>query len=627
MLPTNELDPNLDAVDNSATTAEVQQEQDELLDFTTARAHLQRLVNEWSNERNTTMLNRAKRDVNIDVESLRQQGKLDTDETLIPVRVIDTNIQREQPAYVNYLKNSRRLCTFNSLTNPNENTQKLELEFTRGMTYIGWETPHYRCLDGAQTHGWDSVEVVLDESKPLGVALEQIGHDNLFFPCSSIDLQFAARVIRRYEMTLMQLDKFAATPSMRFSAEQINKLKDARRSTSKELETIAIYKQYCKKDGQVYVSWFCLEHGVVDWLQAPSILDLGLTDVTTGQPTPTTFYPIFVNLYRESEKPHIMAHKGRVYYDDNKQEAQTAILSGFVNGLTRAANLYGSPKKETGTGGSIKEIEGLTMSGGRILSEPVDFFSPPYPDPMVLNALQYFDVANSQETNQPTFAVNNRQDSRKTATEIGAAQQQQQLLNSVQLTMFSTFIREVYNCVWLIVQSKALRGEINFLQIEQQQPIINPVDGQPVIDPMTGQPQMQTIKVNNKQAIAQIYDIRAAGDVDVIQRQEQIQQMMQDWPVIANTPLRDQFLQDLMRLKYTAKGDEYANLIAQQPQLDALKGIVARLGTIMNGVMQQHPDIMQALAPEQQADVSNLVQQSLQVAQTLGPNQQPNKPQ
>jgi len=68
-------------------------------------------------------------------------------------------------------------------------------------------------------------------------------------------------------------------------------------------------------------------------------------------------------------------------------------------------------------------------------------------------------------------------------------------------------------------------------------------------------------------------------------------------------------------------------LIAQQPQLDALKGIVARLGTIMNGVMQQHPDIMQALAPEQQADVSNLVQQSLQVAQTLGPNQQPNKPQ
>ena len=623
MLPTNELDPNLDAVEVT-TEAGPQIEQDDLLDFTTARIHLQRLVNEWSLERQTTLLNRAKRDVNIDVEALRQQGKIDDDETLIPVRVIDTNIQREQPAYVNYLKNSRRLCTFNSLSMPNENTQKLELEFTRGMTYIGWETPHYKCLDGAQTHGWDSMEVVLDDSKPLGVALEQIGHDNLFFPCSSIDLQFSARVIRRYEMTLMQLDKFAANPAMRFSAEQIAKLKESRKATAKELETIAIYKQYCKKDGRVYVAWFCLEMGVDDWLQAPSVLDLGLVDPKTMQPVPTTFYPIFIDLYRESEKPHIMAHKGRVYYDDNKQEAQTAILSGFVNGLTRAANLYASPAKESGTGGNIKEIEGLVMQGGRVMSEPINFWSPPYPDPMVLNALQYFDVANSQETNQPTFAVNNRQDSRKTATEIQSATQQQQLLNSVQLTMFSTFIREVYNCVWLIVQSKALKNEIVFLQVEQQQPQINPVDGQPMIDPMTGQPLMRTVRVNNVAALSQMYDIRAAGDVDVIQRQEQIQQMMQDWPVIQNTPLRDQFLQDLMRLKYTAKGDEYANLIAQQPQLDALKGIVARLGTIMQGVMQQHPDIMTALAPEQQADVSSLVQQSLQVAQTLGPDQQPN---
>src|SRR6478609_4087134 len=143
MLATNELDPNLDAPDVAQPAPEVVAEVDELLDFTTARIHLQRLVNDWKQEREITMLNRAKRDVNIDAESLRQQGKLDDDETLIPVRVIDTNIQREQPAYINYLKNSRRLCTFNSLTNPEQDTQKLEIEFTRGMTYIGWETPHY----------------------------------------------------------------------------------------------------------------------------------------------------------------------------------------------------------------------------------------------------------------------------------------------------------------------------------------------------------------------------------------------------------------------------------------------------------------------------------------------------
>ena len=103
--------------------------------------------------------------------------------------------------------------------------------------------------------------------------------------------------------------------------------------------------------------------------------------------------------------------------------------------------------------------------------------------------------------------------------------------------------------------------------------------------------------------------------------------MMQDWPVVMNTPLRDVFLQDLLRLKYTANGDKYASIVAQQPQLDALKGIVARLGTIMQGVMQQHPEVMQALDASQQADVGSLVQQSLQVAATLGPEQQPQQTQ
>lgn len=619
-LPTNELSETpVEQPDLMAQ--EEQRERDDELNFDTARIHLQRLVKDWGSERQETLMRRAERDVNIDVEALRQKKKLDEDETLIPVRVIDTNIQREQPAYVNYLKNSRRIVTFNSLESPNEDTQQMELEFTRGMTYIGWENPHFKNLDGAQTHGWDSVEVVLDSSKPLGVAIEHVGHDNLFFPRSCIDIQYSARVIRRYEMTLLQLDKF--TTSYGFNPEQVGKLRDARKASAKELETIEVYKHYCKKDGQIYVSWFCLENGVTDWLKAPQNLDLGLIDPKTGQPKATTIYPYVILPYRESEKPHIVDHKGRCYYDRNKQEAQTAILSGFVNGLTRASNVYASPEKEDGTGGAIKEIDGLVLAGGRVLSQPIKFWSPPYPDPMVINALQFFDVSNSQETNQPTFAVNNRQDSRKTATEIQSAQEQQTLMNSVQLTMFSTFVRETYNLVWLIVQSKALKNEIVFLQIEQQQPVVNPVTGQPVIDPATMQPQVNTIRVNDTRRLAQVYDVRAAGDVDVIQRQEKITQMMQDWPVIQNTPLRDKFLADLIRLKYPDTGEQYTQLLAQQPQLDAMKGIVARLGMILGGVAQQHPEVMSALPPEQQADVQNMIAQATQVAQTLPQNQQP----
>lgn len=620
-LPTNELsEVPIDQTDLQAQQQEQERAYDELLDFTTARVHLQRLVKDWAGERQETLLRRSERDVNIDVEALRQKKKLDEDETLIPVRVIDTNIQREQPAYVNYLKNSRRIVTFNSLEFPNEDTQQMELEFTRGMTYIGWEIPHFKNLDGTQTHGWDSIEVVLDASKPLGVAIEHVGHDNLFFPRSCIDIQFAARVIRRYEMTLLQLDKFVTKYG--FDQEQVQKLRDARKESQKELETIEIYKHTCKKEGKVYVSWFNLENGTTDWLKKPEIYDLGLLDPKTQQPIATTIYPYVILPYKESEKPHIIDHKGRCYYDRNKQEAQTAILSGFVNGLTRASNIYASPEKEDGTGATIKEVDGVVLAGGRILSQPMKFWSPPYPDPMVINALQFFDISNSQETNQPTFAVNNREDSRKTATEIQSAQQQQQLLNSVQLTMFSTFVRETYNLVWSIVQSKALKNEIPFLRQAVQQPQINPMTGQPVIDPMTMQPVMQTVYVNDMRRLTQVYDVRAAGDVDVIQRQEKINQMMQDWPVIQNTPLADKFLQDLIRLKYPDTGEQYTQLLAQQPQLDALKGIVARLGMILGGAVQQHPEILTGIAPEQQADVQNMIAQANQVAQTLPQQQQ-----
>jgi len=616
MLPTNEITDNPEAPGLPTDPVQVEQkaELDELFDFNTARIQLKRMIDDWDHEVKQTELRRLKRDVNIDVEALRQKKKLDEDETLIPVRVIDTNIQREQPAYVNYLKNSRRICTFNSLTNPDQDTQKLELEFTRGMTYISWETPHYKNIDGAQTHGWDALEVVLDSTKPLGVALEHVGHDNLYFPRTSIDIQFSKFVIRRYPLTLMQLEAFTKAPYS-FNAEQVAKLKDSRRSTNKESETLDIYKEVCKKDGQVYISWFALSDGCDDWLSAPVPLDLGLIDPATGQPIPTTSYPYFILPYRETEKPMIVQHQGRVYYDENKQEAQTAILSGYVNGLTRASNLYASPAKENGTGAAIKTVEGLILAGGRMLSEPVNFWSPPYPDPTVLNALQYFDVANSQETNQPNFAIANRKDSRKTATEIEAAGTQQQMMNSVQLTMFSTLIRQVYNFVWLIVQSKALRNEIVFLQIDQQQPIINSLSQQPVMDPMTGQPQMQTVRMNNTTVLAQTYDLRAAGDIDVVQRQEKIQQMMQDWPVVVNTPLRDQFLQDLMRLKYPDVGERYSQILGQTSQMQGMQSIIGRLATILQGAMQQHPEMMTTLPPEQQADVSKLIQQSIQMAQ------------
>lgn len=625
-------DVNMPSVPTDPQTSAVtgqNPEYDKLFDYNQAIVYLRQIVNEWESEKSETVRRRLVRDVEVNTEALRQKGQLDEDETIIPVRVIDVNIRREQPPYINYLKNSRRLAIFNCLSIPGLDTQELETEFTRGMTYQGWENVHYKCLDGAETHGWDSIEVVFNPLYPLNVGLEHIGHDKLLFPRSAVDLQASPVVIRIYDVTKLQLQSYVN--EFGFDKEQVDNFFSSRKDTWKENETIQIYKKYCKYSGVVYAAWFTVEGNVTNWLKKPEPAFVGIKekqmqpvqtgiDPLTGIPQfgeqevwvnkPLTQYPIFLLPYSESEKPRLMDRKGRVFLDEPKQEAQTAILSGFVNGLTRAANLYGSPKGEDGSGSSLKELDNIKLKGGRALSRPFDFWSPPYPDPMVLRALQYFDVANSQETNQLSFAALNRDDSRKTATELDMAQSEQALLNSVQLTLFSTHIRAIYSFCWLIVQSQALQDAIVFLRRPVQQPVINSVTGQPVIDPMTQQVQVTTTMQNDTQRISQIYEVRSAGDVDVIQRSEKLQQMMQDWPVISQTPLAIPFLQDMLRLKYPDKGEAYAGVVQQMDQMQQMKGMLGQLSTILQGVFKQSPEMLSNLPPEQQQAISQLVQQA-----------------
>ncbi len=600
-------------------------EQEKMFDFPQAKIHLKRLVDDWHTEVEDTEVRRKTRDVEIDVEGLRQKGDLDEDETIVPDRVIDTNITREQPPYINYLKNSRRLCIFDCLSNPEVTSTKIELEYTKGMTYTNWETPYFKTLDGAQTHGWAAVEVVFDQTKPLNVGIEYIEHDCLFFPRTIKDLQDSSRVIRCYDVTISRLKEWVR--EFGFNLTQVNKIIASRRDTQKEAETIRIYKLFFKKDKVIHVAWFNLTDGVDDWLKAPVKHFVGIKnkdirqvisqmggmpqEVETWNDADLDMYPIFLLPYRESEKPKVVDKKGRVFLDEPKQEAQTAILSGFINGLTRASNVYASPSTEDGSGSSLKELNDVKLVGGRILNKPMTFWGPHYPDPMVLKAMQWMDTANAEETNQVSFATMNREDSRKTAKEIGAAQQKENLLNSVQLTLFSTFIRQIHSFAWLIVQSQALQNKIRFCLIKQQKPQINPVTKQPMMD-ADGQPVTTDIWINDVKTIAEVWDIRAAGDVDVIQKEETINKMKQDWPVVSGTALRDTFLADLIRLEYPDTGERYAQVLQQNGMMQQMQSLIARLGTVMNGMMEQHPDMMGTLSAQDKSDLSQLMTEAKQ---------------
>ena len=595
----------LSDVTTSTPPEQQENEQNKMLQFSSAEIHLRRIVQDWQEEITDTEQRRKTRKLEIDVEALRQKGEVDEDETLIPIRMIDNNIIQEQPPYINYLKNSRRLGIFDCLEDPALNCDLIEQEFTKVSTYTGWETPYFKCLDGSQAHGWDAVEIIFDKEKPGNFAIEHIGHDKLLFPRSAIDIQKSLRVIRQFDVTLLQLYNWIK--EFGFNEEQVNILRNVRKETQKENETCRIYKLFFKLDKVVYVAWFSLENGVRDWLKTPTPLYLGIDSQqeNTFVPTPISFYPIVILPYRETEESQITSHKGRVFLDEARQEAMTALWSSFVNGQNRASQVFASPSQEDGSGASLKELEDVVLRGGRILNKPMTFWHMDYPDPSVLKTLQYADVSNDKDSGQVNFAAMNREDSRKTAKEIGAAQEQQSLLNSVQLTLFSTFLRQVLNITWLIVQSQALQNNIRFLLIPQEVQVPNPVDPtQPYIDPATGQPITKTVFVNNKELISKKYSLRAAGDVDVIKRQELEAKMQQDWAVVQNTGLAQAFLTDYIKLRYPDKGDRYA--IAMQ-QGNPLQMQVQQLTNILSATFKQHPEILQQLSPEDQQQLNNII--------------------
>jgi len=588
-------------------TEKIDKDFQDLMDFRTAKVRLQILIADFQPVIQRAKDNRSDRFKDINIKALRDKQELKPDQFLLPVRAIESNIRREQPAYINYLKQSRRLVIFKDLLNPLQVTTRLEDEFTRGMTYSGWETPHFKCVDGSQTHGWDAVEVVFDTTKPLHVGIEHVGNDRLFFPTDTQDIQQCELILRSYEVTTKQLKNLAK--NFGFNEVEINKLIEKQSALKKE-RTTTIYKKFCKYDDVVYVAWFSLICD--DWLKAPVKLFVGrktlsvrqvpietpVVDPQSGQPmldingqpmTQTEFqneeywedieessYPIFILPYNETEMFRILSHKGRVFLDKHKQEAKTANLSQFLNGCQRASQMY--PYLDGEFQRSQKEIESIKIGDGIVPAIPIKYYTPPYPESQMLNLQQYLDTFDSQEVGQVNFAAMNRQDSRKTATEVNAAQQEAGNINSVQLTLYSTFIREVYTYAWEIVKSQAAQQRITFLASE---------DGK-----------------NDINTLNRIYDIKAAGDIDVVKRQELISQYKDFWPIVQNTPIALPFLSRLIRLVFPEEGDLYAKMLeAGDPRI-----LITQLAAVLRSSIDD--DEFRLLSPQEQQNLMMLLQQA-----------------
>ncbi len=591
-----QLDSNILQMDGAPAVEEPPPE--ELFVYQKAKTQLDQIIGQFSEKFRMADLRRKERYVELNVELMRARGVIPKDGTFIPDRVIDGNIGREKSEIVAFLNAGYRLGIFECTSNPDIDTQNLDQQYTKGLTYNGWYEEMESVIDGAMLHGMDYMEVVFDETKPLHVGFEHVGYDRLCFNDKVSNIQDSEFVLRKYEIAIYKLEQ-EFTEQYGFDMDQVKILTEYKQPTLRNTVQ-EIWKGYFKYKGIVYVMWFC-QTKCNDWLKAPIPLRTGIwesqetTDPITGQVTSTRVesnlisYPIFTNVYKHDENQILVEHKGRGFLDGPQQEANTAIITSYVNQTGRAANIYASPETDDGETSQMAILD-IELEPDGIYNRALKFWSMPAPDPMALNALQILDNKNAVQSGQVAFAASNRKDSRKTAKELDIAQQQQSKITSTGLAGFSAFLRNLLEFSWLITRSQAIDNKIKFLLIRQMD-------------------QMGKITyVNDIETISQTYDIRPAGDTDVIEAQAEQTKMMQDWPVIQGTPISSLFLQDYIKIRYPKRANVYVAAIQQG---NPAKQLVQGLQTVLVGALE-HPDHIAKMSPDEINQVKQLEQQAQQ---------------
>lgn len=563
---------------------------------------------------------RASRMLDIDVLAMRADGTILPHQTVVAQRIIDINISRELPDLVAYLTQARRLAIFepNDKATP-RNTNYLEEEFRRVMTYEGWITPYMRVGDCGKCHGWGAADCSYDPTQPGAVSVEYISAGDLFFDIRVACVQQAPLVARRYEITSVDLLEYAS--EYEFLAEPVDelmrKLVDLEKQpASTPAESNYIYRIFYKKNKKVHAGWYSKDLG--KFLALPQPFYNGVMEDVPEVPVPPVNdpamptepvikrvkfieedYPFHIYRSRITEDPAIVRTPGHAALDFYLQEAATAMWSAFVNGTIEASMTMWSPTEGNPDRPTAPKQLSLLFEHGKVWDSPMQAFHAPYPEAALPKALEMLRSQNAEDTNQINFAVNNRRDTRKTATEIEAAAAQDSQMSSVSVTTWATFIGSVCNQAWRIIQSQALDGNIVFCPANMP-------------DPATGQIQQG----NDIELIRADYKIIPAGTVDYVERVEQIASMQSDWPIIGPTPAGPVFLEEYIRLKYPTIANK---LIAplQQAQQAGEQVAQAMLPLLQEAVTDENG----VLLPEWQPQAAVLQKLGVQVAMPGAPEQ------
>lgn len=570
--------------------------QKNLLDLNTANGLFSQYISSHGTVEATIVTNRRLRSNKADVEQMRSAGLLQDNQTFIGVRLIHQNINQALPPLLSYLKQSPRMATFV----PGDNAY-LDAEFTRVLQYPSWEVPYIELLDGAELNGLGYMMVKYDLTKLGAVAMDTIPIGEIVYDRRLKSLQDSPAVLIKHVITSVSFYHWDSFEN--FDKESDGYKAIAAKLLSNEINSIGddlvIYEVFVKVNGFVYRGWYYKDSR--QWLKQPLPFSNGIEETVpeinidpmamTSEPTYVskpvhlTYYPIAVKRISITENRKHDEVEGRAVDDYHKQEAATTLMTAAVNGSMQASNTMWSPDGANLDGVAPAQLQ-FKIKNNAIWKTPMRAFTSPWPDPMIFKGIESVIQQNAMETNQVAWAVNNRKDSRKTATEIEAAQQQQGMLTGTSALVFSIFLRDVLTMTWPIVQSAAKKGTIKFL-IE-------------VSDPA----EKETI-------LSTQYEVKPAGDIDFVEKQQRIANIQQDLPLFQGQPIGQEMLKEYIRLRYPEKYDAWSKVLSQGNDMQLIQGLSQALqATVTDEATGQ-------LKPEFQPEAQSLQQLQQAVEQRL----------
>lgn len=540
-------------------------------DFKGLQDKVRFLSSKWKGRMDEAIKRRLLRMMEVNNDEERRKGRFKADEIYIPIHVIDDNISKEAPSYISFLTESKNSAIFKAqgVSQP-VNFEPLERVFTSAVRYEGYEQDIFTVIDGFQLHGVDYLEVKYDDQKPGYFSFEQLGYENVWYPINveRNKLQLSPIIVRQCKVTKEELEAF---PDV--NQEQVDILFKDKLEDNPENLYVDIQKVYYRMKGIVNICWMKFDKST-DFVRAPKPLFLGRIKSVVDQFSGITissdniyesFYPIVPFPYAITENKQLCETMGRAKKDENVQEAVSSLVSSIVNSYHRASNVMWAPKNPTSTA-QIEQLD-LVIENGRGLSQPIDFFHMDYPDESGMGLVNGILTQNKSETSQINFAVGNRQDyaSRKTAEEIKTAKQTSVKLGTTQIVLFSTAWREVMTMGFLIFKSQVEQGTIKLVDLD---------------------PSLLQYKLT----------ILAAGEIEVVQRQETLVNLQNMWAIISQTPAAIPVLKDILRLMVPSYADKYIQAIEQG---DPKNNLIQGLAMIITEIAKQHPEVIPPQSYEQ----------------------------